>query len=167
EEGLSSGEDGAAAAAAFIEALTGETVEAVDALIELHDGVPAPSHPCRCRRQPRPTTTPSTGAPRPLSPWSSVGWRAPRRRRSSPQQLRGDPGRQLRRDTVQPCPSTSPSPRKLAGGLGRGDGTGAGVPSSRPPQRLWPSPAPSSPCARRPAPETPSQGEKGASSLAP
>ncbi|KAK3915767.1 Putative 3-oxopropanoate dehydrogenase [Frankliniella fusca] len=45
EEGLSSGEDGAAAAAAFIEALTGETVEAVDALIALHDGVPAPVSP--------------------------------------------------------------------------------------------------------------------------
>ncbi|KAK3910261.1 Ribosomal protein S12 methylthiotransferase [Frankliniella fusca] len=45
EEALREGEEGAAVAAAFIDALEAEQVEAVDALIELHDGVPAPISP--------------------------------------------------------------------------------------------------------------------------
>ncbi|KAK3928635.1 Chloride channel protein [Frankliniella fusca] len=45
EEALRAGEEGAAVAAAFIDALEAEQVEAVDAMIELHDGVPAPLSP--------------------------------------------------------------------------------------------------------------------------
>ncbi|KAK3924587.1 Protein translocase subunit [Frankliniella fusca] len=179
EEALREGEEGAAVAAAFIDALEAEQVEAVDALIELHDGVPAP-----ISLLPLSPPTAAEGnaadgaAPDPVSmntpvltlvmhrrdprPWSTVGWLTCHQRRSSPQQQRGDPGRQHLRDTVQPCPSTSPSPRRLAGGLGRGEGTGAGVPNRRPPQRLWPSPARSSPCAIEEA--APNQGGKGASS---
>ncbi|KAK3929586.1 Staphylococcal-like nuclease CAN2, partial [Frankliniella fusca] len=45
EKALRAGEEGAAVAAAFIDALEAEQVEAVDAMIELHDGVPAPLSP--------------------------------------------------------------------------------------------------------------------------
>ncbi|KAK3911461.1 Holliday junction ATP-dependent DNA helicase RuvA [Frankliniella fusca] len=47
EEAVREGEEGegAAVAAAFIDALEAEQVEAVDALTMLHDGVPAPVSP--------------------------------------------------------------------------------------------------------------------------
>ncbi|KAK3929024.1 SsrA-binding protein [Frankliniella fusca] len=172
EEALRAGEQGAAVAAAFIDALEAEQVEAVDALVLLYDGVPV--SPLSLSPPAAPEGNAADGAaPDPVRmntpvltlvmhrrdprPWSTVGWLTCHQRRSSPQQQRGDSGRQQLRDTVQPCPPRSTTPRKLVGELGRGEGTGTGVPNRRPPQRLCQSPAPSSRCVRRPAPN---QGER-------